>query len=153
MDELQIDPYELVEANAEDEEGNILRNHPTLPFELLHGTPRPLTTEHRDNSYENGNKNTGDYDREYGEDSHVDDFPANHKKFGDKEMTVPDYLRSLDKNVAATLDRISRMKDSNFNQEDGDQYTDEMFLDNLNNYNIAAQNILPETTREHSTEK
>ena len=126
MDGRQIDPYELIEANAEDEDSSILRNHPTLPFELVHGTPRPLTTEHKDNSYGNGNKNTGDYDREYGEDSHVDDFPANHKTFGDKEMTVPDYLRSLDKNVAATLDRINRMKDSNVNQEDGDEYTDEI---------------------------
>ena len=152
MDGLQIDPYDLIEANAEDEDSSILRNHPTLPFELVHGTPRPLTTEHKDNSYGNGNKNTGDYDREYGEDSHVDDFPANHKTFGDKEMTVPDYLRSLDKNVAATLDRINRIKDINFNQEDGDKYTDEMFLDNVNDYNIVAQNILPETTLEHPTE-
>ena len=152
MDGRQIDPYELIEANVEDEDSNILRNHPTLPFELLHGTPRPSTTEHKDNSYGNGNKNTGDYDREYGEDSHVDDFPANHKTFGDKEMTVPDYLRSLDKNVAATLDRINRIKDINFNQEDGDKYTDEMFLDNVNDYNIVAQNILPETTLEHPTE-
>ena len=148
MDELQIDPYELIEANTEDEESDILRNHPTLPFELLHGTPRPFTTEHKDNSYENGNKDTGDYDRAYGEDSHVDDFPANHKKFGDKEMTVPDYLKLLDKNFATTLDRINQIKDSNFNQEDGDKYADEMFLDNVNEYNI-----LPETTREHSTEK
>ena len=153
MDELQIDPYELIEANAEDEDSSILRNHPTLPFELVHGTPRPLTTEQKDNSYENENKNYVDHDRAYGEDSHVNDIPTNHKKFGDKEATVPDYMKLLDKNFADTPDRINRIKNSNFNQEDGNEYTEEMFLDNVNDYNIAEPKILPGTTLEHLTEK
>ena len=139
----------MIEANIENKDGNILRNHPTIPFELVHGTPRPLTTEQNSNSYENINKNEDD--REYGADSHVDDIPTNHKKFEDKEMTVPDYVKLLDKNFAATLDRINRIKSSNFDQEDGDKYTDEMVLDNANDYNIAAPNILPETTLEHLT--
>ena len=108
MDELQVDTYKLIEANFENEDGNILRNHPTIPFELVHGTPRPLTTEQSSNSYENINKNEDD--REYGADSHVDDISTNHKKFEDKEMIVPDYVKLLYKNFAATLHRINRIK-------------------------------------------
>ena len=141
----------MIETNTEYEDINILRNHLTIPFELVHGTPRPITTEHEDDWYEN--KNAHDYDRAYGEDSHVNDIPTNHKKFGDNETTVPDYLKLLDKNFADTLDRINRIKNSNFNQEDGNEYTEEMFSDNVNDYNIAEPNILPGTTLEHLAEK
>ena len=153
MDELEIDPYKLIETNTEDKESDILRNHPTIPFELVHGTPRPLTTEHTINSYENGNENASKYDKAYGEDSYVDDVPTNHRKFGDKEITVPDYLKLSDKNFAATLNRINRIRDGKFNQEDGMKYTDDIFLDNVNNYNIAVPNILPEATIEHLKKK
>ena len=145
MDEREIYPYKLIETNTEEEESDILRNHPTIPFELVHGTPRPLTTERTINSYENGNKNAFVYDKAYIEDSHVDENPTNHRKFADNEITVPDYLKLLDKNFVVTLDRINRIRDGKFNQEDGDKYTDEIFLDNVNDYNIAVPNILPET--------
>lgn len=118
---------------------------------LVHGTPRPITTEHEGDWYEN--KNAHDNDSAYGEDDHVNDIPANLKKFGDKETTVLDYLKLLDKNFADTLDRINRIKNSNFNQEDGDKYAEGMFLDNVNDYNIEAPNILPEKTLEHLTGK